>query len=151
LFNALGGKIIKSLYSSTGHELKGHHRFPENLAKKYDDFMTPEAIDVASRDRIGQGYVSLGIDGDPHRGYSGAHIAHDTAIDSHMDKWISNGTISKDNPMNIKQYYEFMGEVGKIPTVGNFWKSINDWADLQLQMGRLPRLRGMPRRFGPSE
>jgi hypothetical protein len=144
LFNALGKSTIKALYNNTGKELKGHHVFDEKLAAKYDDVIAPETVNRMSQDRIGQGYVGRPLEGDPHHGYSSEHRAATEAIDAHMAKWVEDGKISKENPMTQKQYFQFKEEVAGIPAVGSFWKAITDFADLMLQKGYPPKLKGMP-------
>lgn len=154
LFNALGSKVIKDLYDLKGSqysgELRGHHKFDEALARKYDDYMSPEAINAASTDRIGQGYTNTGLPGDPH-GWNDAHKAATGALSTQMDDWIASGRISKENPMTHRQYVDFMNEGQRVPAVGNFWKSITEFVDLMQSRGIQPKLRGMPRARGISE
>ena len=154
IFNALGHKTIKDLFNLKGSafsgELRGHHKFDEALAGKYDDYMTPDAINAASTDRIGQGYTNTGLPGDPHR-WNDGHIAATRALDTQMDDWITSGRISKDQPMSQRQYYEFMNEAGRLPAVSNFWKSIQNFVDLMQSQGIQPKLRGMPRPRGITE
>jgi hypothetical protein len=155
LMGGLGKKTIETLYDSkrgpTGHELRGHHKFDENLAKKYDEYMSPDALDAAAMDRIGQGHVSRGLPGDPHAGRSGAHRAATDAIDVQMQQWIDAGKISKEKPMSRSQYYEFMREAQKKPAVGEYWKAINDFVDLMEGKGYQPKLKGIRIPRGPSQ
>ncbi|WAC74696.1 hypothetical protein OU995_08350 [Roseateles sp. SL47] len=154
LFNALGHKIIKELYDlrsgQYAGELLGHHKFDEALARKYDDYMSPDAVNAAATDRIGQGYTNTGLPSDPHA-WNDAHKAAIRALDTQMDDWIASGRISKDQPMTQRQYYEFMNEASRVPAVSNFWKSIQEFVDLMQSRGIQPKLRGMPRARGLSE
>jgi hypothetical protein len=120
------------------------------LARKYDDYMSPEAVNAASTDRIGQGYTNTGLPGDPHR-WNDAHKAATGALSTQMDDWIASGRISKESPMTHRQYVEFMNEAQRVPAVGNFWKSITEFVDLMQSRGIQPKLRGMPRARGISE
>ena len=154
LFNALGHKIIKELYDlrsgQYAGELRGHHKFDEALARKYDDYMSPDAVNAAATDRIGQGYTNTGLPGDPHA-WNDAHKAATRALDTQMDDWIASGRISKGQPMTQRQYYEFMNEASRVPAVSKFWKSIQEFVDLMQSRRIQPKLRGMPRARGISE
>jgi hypothetical protein len=122
----------------------------EALARKYDDYMSPDAVNAAATDRIGQGYTNAGLPSDPHA-WNDAHKAATRALDTQMDDWIASGRISKDQPMTQRQYYEFMNEASRVPAVSNFWKSIQEFVDLMQSRGIQPKLRGMPRARGLSE
>jgi hypothetical protein len=113
--------------------------------------MSPEAINAAATNRRGQGYVGIGLPGDPHAGYSAEHRAASAALRTQMENWVVEGRISKDAPMTTKQYWEFMGEAGKIPAVSNFWRSIDDFSQLWMSRGVVPKMRGMPRIRGMTE
>jgi hypothetical protein len=64
---------------------------------------------------------------------------------------VTRDLASKDTPMTTKQYWEFMGEAGKIPAVSNFWRSIDDFSQLWMSRGVVPKMRGMPRIRGMTE
>jgi RHS repeat-associated protein len=155
IFNALGNRIIKDLYalkdSRFAGELKGHHRFDEVLARDFDSVMTPEAINAAATDRIGQGYVGTGLAGDPHVGFNAEHRAASAALRMQMENWVVEGRISQEAPMSIKQYWEFMAEAQRIPVVSNFWNAINEFAQLWMSRGVVPKMRGVSRFRGMSE
>lgn len=152
LFNELGAAAIKKLYDLRGsifsRDLKGHHKFPESLANKYDELISGDAMNAAATDRIGQGYVSRGFDGDPHSGLSAPHRAADAAIDQKFLEFASQNGITRDNPMSVGQYHQFMGEVQQIPSVGSYWKGIDTFVESLTQKGIQPKLRGMPRYRG---
>ncbi|KQU65063.1 MULTISPECIES: RHS repeat-associated core domain-containing protein [unclassified Rhizobacter] len=156
LFNAaITRKALAELYdlrkSDFSNELKGHHRFSENIAADYQGVMSSEALNAASIDRIGQGYVSRGIAGDPHGGYPTAARQADAALRTELDKFIVNNHIDANNPMTQKQYFEFMNQAGRVAVIQNFWKSITDFVDLATSRGIRPKFRGLPSPRGITE
>ena len=152
LFNELGANAIRKLYglrnSIFANELRGHHKFPQALAIEYDELMSPDAVNAAATDRVGAGFVSRGIEGDPHAGYNAAHRAADAAMEDAFVKFTTQNGITKENPMTVEQYYQFMSQAEKIPAVGDYLNSINVFVNDLAQKGIQPKFRGLPRYRG---
>jgi hypothetical protein len=105
-------------------------------------------LPAAATDRIGQGYVSRGLEGDPHAGYDAAHRAADEALERKFVEFPTQNGITAENQMTVSQYHQFMNEVQQVPAVDNYWKGIDTFVESMSQKGIQPKLRGMPRSRG---
>ncbi len=135
---------IRSLFRDYG----GHHVFPLAEAQLRANVLSPEAIDVFSKETLGSGGQLKNQDDpdNPHRGRTTKHIEYSQGVRELTDRFIKDNGIDRNSPMTGDQARRLLEEIdnSKDPRIRRFTDAINQFID---KGGREngPRLRGLGR------
>lgn len=142
LFNALGAKTIRSLFTTPGH-----HPFTRQMALQFTEVMTDEAVDYVSRRTIGEHVNWDRADpNNPHKWSNEAgHPKYNKDALDIGKKFIDANGISKDNPMTVRQAAELEMKLRQ----HEYNRSVQDYTNQQTRSGNI-RWRGITRSGGGS-
>jgi hypothetical protein len=145
LYNHLSRTQIKDLYGS--RDGGGHHKFTRDLAQRYAQYLSDDAIEFASGTKIGAGYTSRGLEGDPHNGYPKAHRQADAKMEEMLKADIANGLYSKESPMTKYQMAKFLERASSEAVIQQYWSLIDQFVMKQIQSQK-PNLNQLLRGVG---
>lgn len=129
-------KEIEELYRPKSFGPAGHHdALTFAQAKRYRLSITREAMELASRATLGAGYVSRGLEGDPHKGWPIPHRENDAAL----DKLLDSKKFTPENPMTTENFLKYQKEAYALPEVKSYRESVVEFVNDQRAKGIRPR------------
>lgn len=135
---------IRSLFRDYG----GHHIFPLAEALLRGNLLTPDAIDVLSKNTIGSdGQLKDQQDpANPHRGFNKAQREYGQAVHEVTDRFIKQNGIDRNNPMTGEQAQRLAKalETSSDTRISGYLESLKQYIYTDRSTGR-PRVRGIGR------
>jgi hypothetical protein len=109
---------------------RGHHAaLPQELAHRWKDFLSDEAIDYLAGQTIGSN-IPHNDPNSPHK-WNAAHQTYNPAVERELRSFMSSKGISQDNPMTVRQAAEFEARIlqSNKPEIRDFNQSIGRYSN----------------------